>query len=371
MDAHQYFMFIGQTTNADVDAYDSTERSRNRTDRHMDSLVDQCEYLEEVYCGRRHGNSLIGPMASVITTGHVFPYMATTLRDTAISLVNDGFSSMTTKAREEADKWYFSKAKGHFRRSISRCLSDLSGKNIEALRNTTDEYRQAMLPDMDALCASLGIKPIVLKPPSAQQKKAMRRSADFLTKIVGAETVRVFFSGNEVRVAGKNFIYGISKTGGRMGHGSSKLCVYEKSSPDLRLFNLCIYTQGVPLADHVSSIIMSVRAGDEEDILKIGNSYDVWNEQYLKSNYPAESAILFPVISAPFGDDWEEEPFEHRLHRIGANLPPVYRGADRNDRIKKLTGSLFRIVEREMRPEIRAFREEFVLNDRVTPRLIA
>jgi hypothetical protein len=65
--------------------------------------------------------------------------------------------------------------------------------------------------------------------------------------------------------------YEIAKKG---AHGSL-LSAFSKKHENLHLCDICIYTPNVPLADHIASIVMHIRAGEEESVLRIGNFFNI------------------------------------------------------------------------------------------------
>ena len=113
-------------------------------------------------------------------------------------------------------------------------------------------------------------------------RKVIKRSVKFLSKLIGEDTIRLYLSGEAIRIEGRHAIYELKKTC-RLGYahgGWPALAVYEKEYPDLMLCNICLFTPNVPLLDHVASIVMHIQAGEEDQILKIGNTVNEADRAY-------------------------------------------------------------------------------------------
>ena len=130
--------------------------------------------------------------------------------------------------------------------------------------------------------------------PKKTHRNPLKRSIKLLTSIIGAEPTRVFINREAIRFEGSLAVYQLTLTGGlHVQHGGATLDIYGKDDPEQKLCRLCIYTPGVPVCDHVASIVMHIRSGQEEDILTIGNAFDVseaayqreWLVPYLPKRY--------------------------------------------------------------------------------------
>jgi hypothetical protein len=130
------------------------------------------------------------------------------------------------------------------------------------------------------------------------ERRVIKRSYKFLTKLIGQDTTRMFIGGNAIRFEGKHAIYELKKmsTLNNPHGGYRALAVFSKENPDLMLCEICIYSQNVPLLDHVASLILHIRAGEEEDILRIGNCCNVDASAY-KLDW------LAPYLPKPYNDD--------------------------------------------------------------------
>jgi hypothetical protein len=107
------------------------------------------------------------------------------------------------------------------------------------------------------------------------ERRVVNRSLKASEQFLGAATTRLFVSGKSVRITGRLATYAVWRSGDLLSdHGGATVSVYNRAG-DVFLCRLCIYTKGVPLLDHLTSLFVHIKAGQEECILREGNPYDV------------------------------------------------------------------------------------------------
>lgn len=196
----------------------------------------------------------------------------------------------------------FGRAIEIMRRTVRRGMADFAGSSerellhtqhlVEIARNQNREEEaratalimQNMHTTIDETIVSLenlrkgidfqqSIKTI--REKKRQDRRIITRSYKFLSKLIGGETTRTFIQGDRIRIEGHYAIYEILRTSSLMdSHGGFRaLKVFDKDHPEIHLCDVCVYTKGVPLLDHVASLIMHIRAGEELEILTKGNPH--------------------------------------------------------------------------------------------------
>jgi hypothetical protein len=104
------------------------------------------------------------------------------------------------------------------------------------------------------------------------ERKAIRRGVELLDGLIGAKARRDFLNTKKLDIPGEQFTLRMTLEGLNGSHGGAKTQVIVNDAP---VCNLCIYTPGTPTLDHIASMIVHVRAGLENDIIEIGNPYDI------------------------------------------------------------------------------------------------
>jgi hypothetical protein len=119
-------------------------------------------------------------------------------------------------------------------------------------------------------------------------RAAFIKSFQFLERIIGSPLARRFIKKIPIEVSGQLFNYRITLKGSPLGTTSWNSTSLEVCHSDGgRICKVCIYTPGVPILDHVASLILHVQSGEELDLLITGNPYRVnWDE------YPEESRFV-------------------------------------------------------------------------------
>lgn len=140
------------------------------------------------------------------------------------------------------------------------------------------------------------------------ERRVVNRSIRVSEQFLGPSTTRLFVSGDAIRITGRLATYEVRRSGDLMSdHGGARLSVYNRAG-DVYLCKLCIYTRGVPLLDHLTSLFMHIKAGEEECILREGNPYDIAPEA-------REEAWLVPHLNLG------NAPVRGVAERDGRDLP--------------------------------------------------
>lgn len=104
-----------------------------------------------------------------------------------------------------------------------------------------------------------------------QEKKAIKKSVDFLESIVGQRNTHLFISGETVKVTGEKFDF-VVKKGHKLGttnHGGVDLAVTNKAGKEI--VKLCWYVKDTYAAEQMAALAMHVAAGNEDEIIRVGN----------------------------------------------------------------------------------------------------
>jgi len=159
-----------------------------------------------------------------------------------------------------------------------RAGEDVRIMGPDAFRATRDRlddlYMTAERRRMEIAYAARGKGTVpVPKEPKRERKarrKPLRRSAEFLSCVVGDRKARAFISGDDVVVQGKRFDFRVRKgVLSSNGHGGMNLTVTDKDSVELS--DLCFYFRDMPAADQLAGLVLHVQAGEEEAILRTAN----------------------------------------------------------------------------------------------------
>jgi len=327
-DTHFYFMEMCPNTNEVFDAYDR----RDHAGSYWKSLTAMGLYFEDQYIQWRANNRHDSKMASYASL-ELIPTVFKEMVDTASGyLADSNLDHVDSNAINFLnDRMELEAIKGVVRRSLMRTacdFNDLAAESITAVSNQIVSHQEQnrmlhqialnesnfIMDDGEWIDSSHGKKlnkneiQRIVREKKEENKKIIKRSVKFLNKLIGSDTTRIFLGGNAIRFEGEYAIYELSKQSNVMeSHGGFKaVSIYDKNNPDLLLCNLCISTPNVPLLDHVANIVMHIRAGEELEILRIGNARNIdsvaydkeWLNPYLPSPTISKKSLLdnTPII---------------------------------------------------------------------------
>jgi hypothetical protein len=313
-------------------------------DTHGDSLSYQALMMEARFTEWRAAfpKAALGvSVSSVETFGHVLQNHVSEL---AIGAVNHGHRRVTAEVREAK---HFNQTTKVMRRAMNRIAADLQGLDRDTLLRIDAEhtaYLQSRLyerpQDVEGIpFYQRDLRPIknakaFIRREQKHARSIMKRSMKFLSALIGDDATRMFVSGDRIRIEGQHCVYEIHRTG-RMAyeHGGSGLKVFTKDE-DIHLCDICIYTPNVPIFDHVAGIVMHIKAGEEDKILEIGNPYNL-------SEAAKQQEWLVPYLPKPRVPQPPVEQPDRDFMGIRAvpyfgDLPQVYRGADREQRLRTM-----------------------------------
>jgi hypothetical protein len=122
--------------------------------------------------------------------------------------------------------------------------------------------------------AALGVGPKQLSEKKSIRKakrKPIVKALDLLASIAGRQTASAFVSGDNILVTGRKFNF-MARKGvlTSYGHGGLNLTVTDKNN--IELVDLCFYFEDCPSPDQMASLIMHVKAGNEDQIVMTGNT---------------------------------------------------------------------------------------------------
>lgn len=352
-DVHHYFMYDAPGTAEFIDAYED----RGPFDRHWSRLIDMGLYVEDRFLSWRFKAAREDKLtASFFNLTEVHYQLEEMVGTYSNHLVDRGYTSLTPDAVAEADKQYgFLTNMQVIARSMHRAAADFSGLKQEELFYFRQDMHRRSLERREAERANL-LRAIANSKgdteyqdaPEVEKTRAMikasrtedklrrrviKRSIKLAQKLMGTDTTRMFVGGDRVRFEGEHAVYELRRTGNMVQHyGGSKLSVFDKEN-DIHLCDVCIYTPNVPILDHVASIALHIRAGHEEDILRIGNPYNVSeagkSTEWLQPHLPAKAPVGPRLIRIY---DHDETPVVDRFAKI--------------DRMRKIMNRhIFRLIE--------------------------
>lgn len=357
-DTHFYFMEICPNTNEVLDSYESNKR--DHIENYWKSLTDTGLYFEDKYIQWRGNNRRSSKMASYSGLESI-PTVFSEIVNSATEFLSDSQidhvdSSAINFLNEKMD---FKRIKGVIKRSLMRTAYDFNDSTAESIASVSrqmfdhqeqnrisyqrsiNELRnsitgEAEWSDHDIYSdlrrgKSQAESQRIIREKIEKDKKIIKRSVKFLNKLIGSDTTRIFLGGDVIRFEGQYAIYELSKQSSVMNsHGGFKaVSVYDKDHPDMMLCNLCIATPNVPLLDHVANIVMHIRAGEELEILKIGNARNVdplaYDKEWLSPHLPT--------------------PSSHEIGELGFDLGRIHAGRpDREVRIEQFKPIITRMI---------------------------
>lgn len=330
-DTHWYLMYQASDVNEYVDAYSSRGRPKP-PGAHMHTLADMGLYCEERLIDWRKDRPEERIAASRSVYEGTGSQVEEFIRHYSGTIVDFGMTSVTDAGLRKADERFgLWNSLSVLKRGCMRAYSDLEGysqpaldRSLQISNDVWDRRQQSRVVALDNLRRSLGVEDrtdhhqrdttraaAYLRQQIKQDRKVVRRSLAMGEKLLGTDTTRLFLGGGKIKIEGKHCTYEIEKTGKILSsHGGAKLSVFTKHD-DIHLCNLCIYTPGVPLMDHVTSIILHIKANQEDEILKVGNAFAVapvayeqeWLVPYLPEKKTTETTRLQRGIMAHLADN--------------------------------------------------------------------
>lgn len=337
-DVYHYFMEMAPDANEVLDAYNSTETF----DKHWHSLADTGMYLENIYIdwrAKKSGLDRLSPSFRGMTEFNTI--LKSQLFNAADVAVSNGFVRWTPGAEDLLNKEFaFGNSMKLLKRSIQRATQDFDGftlEDIKQIREKIEAKRHAEFlrqqQQMLALRSSIGADMLSeegsgfgdrlsVMSSSVEINKAKRkiqervkkergvikRSARFLSKLIGDDATRLYVGGHALVIEGKHAIYELKKKSNLLdSHGGyAALSVFDRDNPDIHLCDMCIYTDGVPLLDHIASLVMHIRTGHEDEILRVGNATNcstlAYEKKWLRDHLPARRTDTGSVEWSPFVD---------------------------------------------------------------------
>lgn len=221
---------------------------------------------------------------------------------------------------------------------------------LEKIDNVFHEYERPQISYDEKKSLNVIKKKKKFKIPKSR-KKALVKSANFVSNTIGVENVKIFLSGKEIVVEGEFFNYKLSKQKYSKlfssSHGQISTQVFSKD--DKFLCNVCIFTENVPVFDHLMSLIIHIKSNCEEILFKEGNLYNITqnkNDLKLMEGFVDEK-ILYP---ANFND--------LSLSDIGLNVKKPE---------KKFILDIAKEFVKKIDDEFVKFDEEFKMDNRMLP----
>lgn len=145
-----------------------------------------------------------------------------------------------------------------------------------------------------------------------QSRKAAHRGFKLLASVTSHEKARMFLGGDYVSIDGQRFRFVMKKQYSltTTGHGGLEIQIANKAGAHLS--NLCLYFEGTPAVDQVAAIAMHVAAGEEDDMIRTGNLYNL--------QPGAENNMALTTLKPQ-----KFEPSRRELRDIGFMIPPYMR----------------------------------------------
>lgn len=158
-------------------------------------------------------------------------------------------------------------------------------------------------------------KPPPPKPVTKAAKSSVKRAIKLLDNFGMEKDTKIFLSGDEIEVSHPDSLFkfvitkrdysNILRNAERPPASVPfRLELFTKTG--LHVANLCVYAENTPMLDNLMVIAMYVKTGNEEDLLRTANYFQLTNDDKLKE-------IL--VLEHPF---MENKLFPNRIRRINA-----------------------------------------------------
>lgn len=196
------------------------------------------------------------------------------------------------------------------------------------IRERRDAQYAAMARVIDANRAGLKKAPKQIKTESTA-RKVVKRAAVLASALLGASTVAAFAKGEPVQLSGQNINFEIRAAGklSSVGHGGIKIMLSDKTGE--KLAGLCVYHKDTPALDQLTAFALRIESGEEEEIVKVGNLYQVTpvgaQHDLLKSRIKKEEPLGFYPDARLAGS--RSPQFQARMAQyLGATLD-IYRDA--------------------------------------------
>lgn len=311
-DVHHHFMNVArhEDANAVVDNYDTV--AKKRYDRHWDNLIAMGLHCEDTYLRWRAQNREAARVSSLHAAYWLSGYARHRAKDAAQWLVDKGATNLTPATLIKAEREMgLTTMRGVIRRSIGRALADLSDLTpyelgtvyfqLEGHRDAREMFTREELNGTIDSAEALRY----LNQKRKKQRGVIKRSLKLAQRVLGTDQTRLFVGKGKLRIEGRLANYELTRSGSlAISHGGATLAVFDKEH-DIHLCNLCIYTPNVPVLDHVASIVLHIRADEEEEILKIGNAYNIakvaherdWLVPYLPKPVVRDDAVRLSELA--------------------------------------------------------------------------
>lgn len=305
-DVHGFFMHLDLDADRVVQGLDRSLRRRAGFGGYWHALQDSALACEARFLEWRAANRKTALGCSIWAYQGLPHHVETFIEGHAHLLVDHGFERLSDLGMQLCEQRYgYSRQLGVILRSANRARSDLGGfaytmiqegeavseaimdtsvarrQNalVETLREV-ERYRRDGLIQTNFEMATTRNAQRYIRKGRERQRRIVNRSISFAERLLGPRPVRLFIGGSSLRVEGRHAVYEITrKRHDDMRDGDARLAVFTREG-DIELCHLCIHTRGVPMLDHVTSIVMHIRADNEEEILRVGNPYKVTPAAY-------------------------------------------------------------------------------------------
>lgn len=237
--------------------------------------------------------------------------------ETAIRGLGNGLPAGADPRELVAASMEGSEGLGRFRRSFHDVLTRAAG-SVErwgeaaflAERDTLEKlYRErsaARMSERTAMAWADGSRRVpATSHPDPKLRKRRRRvlskSAAFLENLVGRQRARAWISGDDVVVSGRRFDFRVRVAAlDSVNHGALDVHVTDKDGVELAA--LCVYAPQTPALDQISSLVLHVVSGEEDEIVRSANIIRstlacAGNEAFLELR--REKSRDFPGIDLP------------------------------------------------------------------------
>ncbi len=152
------------------------------------------------------------------------------------------------------------------------------------------------------------------------RKKRLKKSSNFASALIGPNDVTMFVGGQEIVTVGERYAFRVGKNDiSSMDHGALRIEVWNRENED-RLFNLCWYVPETPIFDQLAALVMAVKVGDEEEIIRIGNASGITEQA---RNDPSVRTLLGLKETSPI------DTVIGRLNDFQFDLPKCFPDEDR------------------------------------------
>ena len=193
--------------------------------------------------------------------------------------------------------------------SMMRRAAKMTGERYgEAFRELNRQIERSNRIEHDAALARYrAFKGLPKRGRRKQERKIVTKSFQLLSDVTGEETARAFISGDGITIDGDNYNFICRRRGElhSVSHGSCKVTVTDKDG--IVLADACVYFPDVPAMDQVASLALHVMTGNEGEIIRTANFFNISEAGYVHDMIGGQQPQEYRMFEKVPRWEWKEE----------------------------------------------------------------